>query len=93
MRLKITVFPCKISTYRSITENNMDTKQFLCGTTKKFWEYYLLAPSEEHFEKILASCSEQLVIIGTGKHEFYVSFDRIMRDLPANLDEAETISF
>lgn len=93
MRLKITVFPCKISTYRSITENNMDTKQFLCGTTKKFWEYYLLAPSEEHFEKILASCSEQLIIIGTGKHEFYVSFDRIMRDLPANLDEAETISF
>ena len=59
MRLKITVFPCKISTYRSITENNMDTKQFLCGTTKKFWEYYLLA-----------SCSEQLVIIGTASMSF-----------------------
>ncbi|WP_066687800.1 diguanylate cyclase [Christensenella intestinihominis] len=71
----------------------MDTKQLLCDTTKKFWEYYLLSPSKEHFEKIFTACSQQLVMIGTGKHEFYVSFDQILKDMTANLSEAETIRF
>lgn len=71
----------------------MTNEQFLCDTTRKFWKYYLLTPSEENFGEILTGCSDQLVMIGTGKHEFYASLGQVCKGLTANLTEAENIRF
>ena len=71
----------------------MDTIQYLCERTKELWDTYMLHPNEENFEKIFKGCSQNMVMIGTGKHEVFDSRDKIIENLYHNLVEAEHILF
>lgn len=71
----------------------MKNEERLCNLTAMFWKYYLMEPTKEHFEEIFTYLSDQLVMIGTGKHEFYTNIEQILESLTGNLVEAERISF
>lgn len=71
----------------------MNNEEFLCNLTKIFWQYYILEPTKEHFEEIFSYFSEQLVLIGTGKHEFFTDVSQALNSLEKNQIEATTISF
>lgn len=71
----------------------MNVEQSLCDLTRDFWHFYLLNPSEENYQRIIAQCSDRLVMIGTGKHELYTSKARAAESLAGNLGEAEAIAF
>lgn len=42
-------------------------------TVKKLWRIYLLAPAAKQTETVLSYLADDLVVIGTGQHEFYQS--------------------
>lgn len=71
----------------------MKNEEFLCNLTALFLRYYIMEPTKEHFEELFSCFSDQLVMIGTGKHEFFTSIEQILDNLKDNLVEAETISF
>lgn len=71
----------------------MKNEEFLCDLTALFWRYYVMEPTKEHFEDIFSYFSDQLVMIGTGKHEFFTSVDQILENLKNNLTEAAKIHF
>lgn len=71
----------------------MNNEEFLCNLTALLLRYYVMEPTKEHFEEIFSCFSDQLVMIGTGKHEFFTNIEQIIDNLKDNLSEAETISF
>lgn len=71
----------------------MENEAFFCNLTALFWKYYILEPTKEHFDEIFSYFSEQLVLIGTGKHEFYTNTTQILDSLKENQVEAESIHF
>ena len=71
----------------------MKIGDYLCDVTKRLWQYYVLEPTKENFAELYKICSEQLVMIGTGKHEFFTDLAHAVEDLSRNQVEAETIRF
>lgn len=71
----------------------MNNKEFLCSLTALLWKYYILQPTKENFEEMFSYFSQELVMIGTGKHEFYTNTHQILESLKENQIEAESISF
>ncbi len=71
----------------------MDENKALCEATKEFWKYYLIRPTEENFHKIFTRFSDNLVLIGTGKHELYENRPRAEKALEENLVVASGIKF
>ena len=71
----------------------METGEYLCDLTKRIWQYYLLEPTKENFEELYKLCPENLVMIGTGKHEFFTDLAHAVRDLQKNQLEAASIRF
>lgn len=71
----------------------MNAEQYLCELTQRFWRYYVLDPTEENFERIVRRCSEDIVMIGTGKHEIYTDASKIAANMQSNLSEAAHIRF
>lgn len=71
----------------------MKDKDFFCNLTALFWRYYILEPTKEHFEELLSYFSDELIMIGTGKHEFYTNVIQILDSMKDNQVEAETIPF
>ena len=71
----------------------METGEYLGDLTKRIWQYYLLEPTKENFEELYKLCPENLVMIGTGKHEFFTDLAHAVRDLQKNQLEAASIRF
>lgn len=71
----------------------MNIGEQLCELTKKIWRYYLLEPSAESFSEMFGIVADDMVIIGTGKHELYIGKQQILKELSANLQVAVNISF
>ncbi|MEG0277235.1 MAG: diguanylate cyclase [Coprobacillus sp.] len=71
----------------------MNDKEYYCNLTALFWRYYLLEPTQDHFEEIFSYLSEELVIIGTGRHEFYTDFNQILKNMSENQIEAISVNF
>ena len=71
----------------------METGEYLCDLTKRIWQYYLLEPTKENFEELYKLCPENLVMIGTGKHEFFTDVAHAVRDLQKNQLDAASIRF
>ena len=69
----------------------MMNEDFFCDLTALFWKYYIMEPTKAHFEEMFSYLSDNLVMIGTGKHEFYTDIEQIMENLSGNLIEAESI--
>lgn len=71
----------------------MNIGEQLCELTKKIWRYYLLEPSAESFAEVFSIVADDMVIIGTGKHELYIGKQQIINELSANLQVAVNITF
>lgn len=71
----------------------MKDEDFLCGITKEFWNYYFMEPTEDHFHQMLSYFSSSLVMIGTGKHEFFTDIKQIFTNMNNILVEEKTIIF
>ncbi|MCD2491796.1 diguanylate cyclase [Lacrimispora sp. NSJ-141] len=69
------------------------TERELINITKRFWNFYLMEPTPEHFQEILSCCSDSLTIIGTGKHEVYHSLEEAAHALLINQQQAAQIQF
>lgn len=59
----------------------MKDEEFFCNLTALFWKYYILEPTKAHFEEMSSYFSEHLVMIGTGKHEFYTDIHQILESM------------
>ncbi|MEF9839844.1 MAG: hypothetical protein RR791_02690, partial [Lachnospiraceae bacterium] len=71
----------------------MTDQEFCCKRTKMFWHYYVLKPTKEHFENVISYFSEQLILIGTGKHEFFTSLDQMKESVKQSNAEEEPVCF
>lgn len=71
----------------------MKDETLLCDLTALLLRYYILEPTQALFEEMFSYFSDQLVMIGTGKHEFFTNIEQIVENLKDNLIEAETIRF
>lgn len=71
----------------------MNTEQSLCDLTAKLWHYYLMEPSQAHFQELVQALTEPFSMIGTGKQELVHSLDEMIENLSANLGEAQQIHF
>lgn len=71
----------------------MKNEIFLRDLTVLLLRYYMMEPTKEHFEEMFSYFSDQLVMIGTGKHEFFTNTQEALENLKNNLAEAETIRF
>ena len=71
----------------------MKTEQYLCELTNRIWHYYLLNPTEENFEKIIQTWSDNFSMIGTGKHEIYTSAEEAIENIEKNQTDAQQIQF
>ncbi|MEG1302896.1 MAG: diguanylate cyclase [Lachnospiraceae bacterium] len=71
----------------------MTDQEFCCSRTKTFWHYYVLKPTKEHFDKIVSYFSEELVLIGTGKHEFFTDLDQMMKNIEQIQSGTEPVCF
>ena len=62
--------------------------------TQELWRAYLIYPSEEGRQLILASFDPHgLSLIGTGVHEFYSTAEQIIEGLTKDLAEAQATNF
>lgn len=64
------------------------------AVARKLWRAYLIEPSEDSMQFILNTLDAQsLSLIGTGKHEFYASFESFVEGLERDQQEAEDVTF
>lgn len=63
------------------------------AAVKQMWQGYLLNNTPEGLAPVLDTLSEDLVVIGTGKHEFYRSKAELAQGLDRDQQEAQNIAF
>ena len=71
----------------------MTTENFLCEFTKTLLKYYLLEPTQEHFSEIMLKFSEDFVLIGTGKEEYFTCLEEAISNIIQLRSATELISF
>lgn len=62
-------------------------------TVKRLWHIYLMSTNPDEMEMLLGYLPEDLVVIGTGRHEFYQSREAFGIGLMADQVEAGTAEF
>lgn len=65
----------------------------LCKFTEELWKMYLLDSVEKIEKELLEKIKEDVVIIGTGKHEYYDSLCQFEQALGMEAKEREMIHF
>lgn len=60
---------------------------------KQVWHIYILEPTEEGISYILSLMSDNMIVIGTGKHEFYQNLQSFISGMEKDQQEAQDISF
>lgn len=65
----------------------------LCKYTEELWKIYLLGTEDEIKEKIGMDMEEDMVIIGTGRHEFYQNLIQFEAAFEQEARERDTIRF
>ena len=64
-----------------------------CGMTRQLWHIYLFHRTPEDFTRLYPLVDPACVVIGTGKHEFYTSGERLLQALNEECSQAEQIEF
>lgn len=64
-----------------------------CGMTRQLWHIYLFHRTPEDFTRLYPLIDPACVVIGTGKHEFYTSGERLLQALNEECSQAEQIEF
>ena len=71
----------------------MTEQHFICELTQKLWKFYILEPTAEHLEELFSKFSEQLVMIGTGKSEYYTTLNEVVASVMQVEEQSSNISF
>lgn len=65
----------------------------LSEMSKKMWHIYILTPNEEGFQFIVSLLTDNFIMIGTGKHEFYTSLNDFIINLKKDQEQVKEIKF
>nr|WP_162990653.1 diguanylate cyclase [Maliibacterium massiliense] len=60
---------------------------------KRVWHMYILQNDAQGAQEILSALTPDAVIIGTGKHEFYITRDAFVAGLMRDQAEAQSVAF
>lgn len=65
----------------------------LCKYTEELWKLYFSDPKEDFLEEIYSKISRDVVIIGTGSHEFYEDLEHFVHACELEAGERSEIRF
>ena len=65
----------------------------LCEITKQLWEDYLIVRTPESLTRAMNRLAPDCVLIGTGKHEFYLSRERMQQALEVEVEQTRGCRF
>ena len=60
---------------------------------KNFWHTYLVTKNKDELSEIFSKVTDNLVVIGTGKHEFYENADNVLSAIKQEQKSIENIKF
>lgn len=64
-----------------------------CGRSRQLWHVYLFHRTPEDFARLYPLIDPACVVIGTGKHEFYTSGEKLLQALGAECSQPDQIEF
>ena len=65
----------------------------LCEITRQLWEDYLIVRTPESLTRAMNRLAPDCVLIGTGKHEFYLSRERMQQALEVEVEQTRGCRF
>lgn len=68
-------------------------ENLLCDLTKSLWHYHILNPTPENEEKVINMLSKDVVTIGTGKNELYLTRDQLIQSFGDLISQTVEIKF